>query len=141
MADGQLLARQRDVDDLLAEPTVELLGLEPTCGRVNTALNPCPDAVEQHAGLAIPNLSQRLRERAFAADVFDPQMLDVIEGLGLFQGALELLLVRLPVHGGDCNFVFGQESSSFAVAGRARPGMEREVRRRAPGSRFRTGAR
>ena len=51
-----------------------------------------------------------------------------------------LTLVRLPVHGGDCNFGCGQESSSFIGAGRSGPGSEREVRRRGPGSPFRSGA-
>ena len=141
MADGQLLARQRDVDHLLAQAAVELLVRERPLAFADGALEPLADPVQEHAAVAIADPPQRLGELALAAEVADARIIELGGGRGGRDRFLGLALVCDPIHGGDCNFVFGQKSSSFAVAGRACPGTEREVRRRAPGSRFRTGAR
>jgi hypothetical protein len=141
VADRQLLARKRDVDDFLAQAAVELTRLDSRCGRVDPALDPLADAVEEHSGVAVPDLTKCPSKRTLSAHVLHTQTLDVIERPRLLESSLETVFVRLPIHGGDCSFVVGQKSSSFVAAGPSGPGSEREVRRQAPGFRFQTGAR
>ena len=140
MADRQLLAGQRDVDDLVAQAAVELLVLEQLLALGDGGLEALADAVQEHAGLAVADAAERLGELALAAQVADARVIELTGATRSGNRGARLALVRLPVHGGDCNFVCGQESSSFVGAGWSGPGSEREVRRREPGSRFRSGA-
>ena len=140
MANRQRLAGQGDVDDLVAKLPVELLVLESLFALGDCGLEPLANAVQEHAALAVPDTAQRLGQFALAAEVPDARIVEVGRAGRSGDRGARLALVRLPIHGGDCSFVFGQESSSFVGAGRSGPGSEQEVRRCGPGSRFRPGA-
>src|SRR5262249_23415088 len=141
VADRELFARKRDVDDLLAEPAVELGFLDHPLTFRDRGFEALADPVQEDAALAVADPAERLCELALASEVADASLVEPCGCRPSLNRGVGLALIGFPVHGGDCNFVFGQGSSSFGVAGRGRPGMEREVRRRAPGSRFHTGAR
>src|SRR5262249_50784937 len=68
VAERQLLAREGDVDDLLAEAPVELLVGERALALGDRRLEPAAHAVEELAGLPVPYLAQRERELALATE-------------------------------------------------------------------------
>src|SRR6185437_13014547 len=103
MADRQLLAGQRDVDDLVAQAAVELLVLEQLLARGDGALEALADAVQEHAGLAVADAAERLGELALAAQVADARVIELTGATRSGNRGARLTLVRLPVHGGDCN--------------------------------------
>src|SRR4029079_4362124 len=126
---------------LVAQPSVELRFLEHSLALGNGRLETLPDPVQEDAALAVAYAAQRLRELAFAAQITDARVVELRWAGRSGDRGVCLGLVRLPVHGADCGFFVAQKSSSFVSAGRSRPGSEREVRRCAPSSRFRPGAR
>src|SRR5207302_2526129 len=67
VTDRQLLARQGDVDHLIAQPAVELRVLEHPFPLGDGRLETLPDPVQEDATVAVAYAAQRLRELALAA--------------------------------------------------------------------------
>ena len=76
---------------------VELLAGERPLALVDRGLEPLADAVEQHAGLAVADGAERLRELALAAEVADAHVLDLVGRRRVGDRAARLGFVRLPV--------------------------------------------
>ena len=76
----QLLAGKRDVDHLLAKAAVELLVGERRLAGLDGRLEPLPNAVQEHPGLAVADLAQRQGERALAPEVGDAHLLELLAG-------------------------------------------------------------
>src|SRR4029450_13466265 len=92
----QLLAGQRDVDDLLGEGPVELGALELSAARLERGLERRPQRVQRHAGLAVADTAQRLREVALAAEVADTRAVERGGRRGGRDRALRLGFLLLP---------------------------------------------
>jgi SAM-dependent methyltransferase len=101
MSNRERLSGQRDVDDLLAQPPVELVVGEDAPVLLDGRLEALPDAVEEHAGLAIAHASQRLCKLALATEVAHTRLFELVRRLGTLDCRVRFLLVRLPVHGGE----------------------------------------
>src|SRR2546430_16281189 len=67
MADRQVLARQRDVDNLVAEAAGELLVLEQLLALRDGGLEALAGALQEHAGLSVAGAPGRPGELALAA--------------------------------------------------------------------------
>ena len=131
LAERQLLAGQRDVDDLLAQPPVELVVGELALARVDRRLEPLADAVEPHAALAVAHPAQRLGDRALAAEEAHADVLDLVRRRGSGDRAGRLRLVRLPIQSRSnvSSFVAGRTvespgSSNGGLGARPRPRLE-----------------
>ena len=82
VAERQLLARQRDVEHLVAQAPVELLVGELVLPLGDRGLETLADPVQEHPALAIAHLAQRKREVALAAEVLDAHLLERRRGRG-----------------------------------------------------------
>src|SRR5471032_670500 len=96
MADRQLLAGERDVDHLFAEPPVELLVGERDFSRIEQRLEPLPDAVQQHPALAVTHLAQAQRKLALTAEVLDTNIFERSNRRRRLSRAHSRLFVFLP---------------------------------------------
>ena len=96
-AERQLLAGKRDVDDLLAQPPVELVAGECPLALVDRSFEPLADAVQQHPGLAVAHRAERQRELALAPEEPDAHVLDRVGARRVGDRAARLGFVRLPV--------------------------------------------
>ena len=78
--DPALVAGKGDVDALLSEPAVEIGALErlPPC--LDLCLQTFADRVQEHPGLAVADVAERLGELALAAQVAHTRILEPFEG-------------------------------------------------------------
>src|SRR5262249_11788770 len=137
----QLVARERDVDDVLGERAAELGAVELVPARVERSLECRLQRVERDAGLAVSNAPQRLREIALAAEEADARLVELGRIGSGRDRALRLAFVLLPVHAGDCIAHLVLLSSGWGRRGSG-PGSRGARRRRAsaPAPRPRAGA-
>ena len=77
VAERQLLARQGDVDDLVAQPPVELLACEHRAAFRDGGLEVAAYAVQQHAALAVAHPAERLGELRLAPEVLDARVVEL----------------------------------------------------------------
>ena len=106
---------------LLAQAPVELGSPELLLATGDRALESLAEGVERHPRLAVAHLPQRLLERALAAEVLDPDGLDLVGRGGGVDRGQAFSLERLSVHGGDCiglGFSVTHRSSSEAPCAR-----------------------
>jgi hypothetical protein len=92
------LARERHVDRVLAQLPLELRRLERCTPVGDPGLEPVAEGVQRHAGLAVTDGAQRLRQLGFPPQIADPQLLDLLDRRGALDGAQRLRLERLHVH-------------------------------------------
>src|SRR6266516_230718 len=105
MADRQVLAGQRDVDNLVAEAAVELLVLEQLLALGDGGLEALADAIQEHAGLSVADAAERLGELALAAQVADARVIELHGAARSGDRGARFALVRLPVYGGEARRV------------------------------------
>ena len=100
---GELVAGQRDVDALLAQPPVEL-GAARAPAR---ARRPTPRSAAGGRSASSPSRGRgrsrkRLRQLGLSTQVADARILDLVDGRGRLDRAQSLGFERLGVHAGDC---------------------------------------
>ncbi len=101
MAERERLARQRHVDDLVAQAPVELRAAQAGAALGDGRLEPAAHAVQQHPGLAVANAAQRLGQLRLPPEHAHAHVVELRLGARGGDRSCRLLLVRRPVHGGD----------------------------------------
>ena len=102
VAERELLARERHVDDVLRQRALELGALELRSRAATACSIAHARRVQRHAGLAVADLAERQLEVALAAEVADAQLLELVRGRGGPDRAQGFALERLRVHARDC---------------------------------------
>ena len=102
VAERQALARERDVDDVFGERTVELGALEGGLAGGDRGFDRLAGRVERDARLAVTNLAESELQVAAPAEKADAQLLELGGGRGSLDRAQGLSLERLRVHARDC---------------------------------------
>ena len=97
-SDRPLVAGERDVDALLPQPAVELGPLERMPSRLDLCLQALADGVQEHSGLAVADVAQRLRQVALTPQVADARVLQLGQGRRARNRARSLGFEGLRVH-------------------------------------------
>ena len=99
-AAGVAAGGQRDVDALGRQPRIELRPRQLGLAGVDRGLEPLAHGVQRHPGLAVAHLAQRLLDRALAAQVLDPDGLDLGRRRGCRSGGKSFAFECGGVHDG-----------------------------------------
>src|SRR5204862_2115916 len=87
-----------DVDDVLGERALELGVLEVGSAGLDCLFEPGAQGVQGHPGLAVADAAERLGEVAFAAEVADARLLELVGARRARDRALRLGFQGLRVH-------------------------------------------
>ena len=116
VAERELLAGQRDVDDLLGQACGRARRARARCARSATALSSAlAERVQRHPRLAVAHPAQGLRELALAPEVADARLLELVDARGARDRALCLGFQGLRVHRATVPSAFVSAYDPFAA--------------------------
>jgi hypothetical protein len=106
LSDGDLVARDGDVERVVGEPAVELRPFELALTVFECLLQPHPDGIERHPSLTVPHLAERRLQLALAAQGSRVRRCQLVERARIGKTPQSRARVLLPVH--KANLAFEQ---------------------------------
>ena len=134
-SDGDLVARDGDVERVVGEPAVELRPLELAFAVLECLLQAHPDGIERHPCLTVPHLAERRLQLALAAQGSRVRRCQLVERARIGKTPQSRARVLLPVHkansapSGDTAALLGRQHQARGRT-RLRPGWSAWARAR-----------